>query len=263
MKGKLKFVVIGILILSIVCATILVRSLYKNETHTEVLGMVWELTHMVKENDLPYLRDELSKYGDMDEAVTRYHDYYANAITWDNNPPFPADIVTTSEPAAKIRGIYFSAFLKYPLQFVGTKLHFGFHALGIGYDLVSAERGIHYVDSATQRYGAADTEISRKVRDDFIKSTDKLSAITLKPAVFFAMTLIFLAVFRRLNKAFSDRAFFMVFIAGAYYIAFCLNNQAYEFRYYAPSFFILLCVCMGLTASLLFEFIKFMRGSEH
>ena len=80
--------------------------------------------------------------------------------------------------------------MKYPVQFINNKLDFASYSLGIRKPLITSERGIHRVDEITSFYGAKDTEIQDYYRTSFIKFTDKIGILTLRPIMLLALCLL-------------------------------------------------------------------------
>lgn len=227
------------------------RMLTPTTYNASTLGMTWEMTGIVADTNNKWLKEELSKYGDVDEAVARYGEPYLNSIVWDNNPPFPATTLA-GEYSNEITRLYIKTFIKYPHQFVLNKIGFIKGTLGLGEHLISSARGIDGVER-TIDFGAMNTAMQFNVRSQFVRFTDAIGFISLRPFNMILMSAILIFILSKFEKV--KQYWMMLGMAAAYYSSFIINNQAYEYRYYAPSFYIMLgiVICVGMK---LFFYIK-------
>lgn len=253
-KKKTLIITLGAIFLGTIIGLVLLPKLNPSSFNSSTLGMVWELTEITAENDNEYLYQQLKEYGDIDEAIQRIGDPYLNALVWDNNPPFSAYSIA-GEYSKDIAKLYIYTAIQYPKQFFMCKLDFMFKSLGCTSKLISSSRGIHGVDKLSQTYGGVPTKIQDDIRRAYIYFTDDLiSFIALRPITLITISLIF-NILLTIGK--RKRYWLLSVIGIGYYSSFLINTQAYEFRYWAPSFYILLiCVICEVV-----ELIYWVSGS--
>lgn len=133
------------------------------------LGMVWELTGMASQDKS--LRQKLSAYGDVDEAMHRFGEPYLNSIVWDRNPPFPAQKIA-GQYAKEITSLYFETAFQEPIHFAKNKWKWVSRTLGISDKLITSSRGVHGVDARTQSLGGGAGNLLAKSIKKFVFSND-------------------------------------------------------------------------------------------
>ena len=246
----------GSMIIGCLMAVVLVKTLVPGNYNSSTLGMIWELVGDAATFGDEQLAEELGDMGDIDEGISRYGEPYLNSIVWDNNPPFPV-MTVAGENAKKITALYVKEALRHPKRFVINKWHFVERTLGISEALISSTRGVHGVDDRTKGMGALDTELQGKLRNDFFKWTDGLSFLTLRPLWAFVLSLLTVFIVFRSGKLYRSYYLFL-YLAAAYYSSFLINTQAFEFRYYAPTMYVFMCLIVsGVVNMMLFLYIKF------
>ena len=232
-----------LILLSITTSLIFPRFLLLKTYNASTLGMIWELTRYLRQNKDDELFSELKSIGNIEVALERYNDDYLNNLIWDNSPPFPA-YDTAGKNANKITKLYAKTFFSNPISFSRNKCHFIKRSLGIGKKtLISSARGIHGVDSVTKQFGALPSDKQQAIRNLFIKFTDSIGLISLRPylLIFIAVALSYCAF-----VLFGESIYLKLStVAVGYYSSFLINTQAHEFRYYAPTFFILLIISIS------------------
>lgn len=234
-------------------------SINNSKYNAGTLGMVWDMIDIISEYDNQELEEELSKYGDVKEALNRDSEKYLNALVWDDNPPFSAYDIS-GKYANSITKLYLNTFVKYPGEFIVIKLKKAMNSLGIGSYLISSSRGIPFLDEHSSRDGAVNNQHQNEVRRCFINVTDCWALITLKPIVL--MTCCFLL--NVILSKFEVKHYWGTFgIAIGYYFSFLLNTQAYEFRYFAPSFYLLLICVVSQIVEVLYIITKFDIFKKH
>lgn len=221
-----------------------------NESNAASLGMVWELVGLEKDTSDQKLLSELSEFGDVPEAVSRWNPDCLNGIVWDNSPPFSAWNISKPLNAGKISKIYIGSVFDMPGPFLKNKSAFAARTLGISSPLITSARGIHGVDEHTVPYGAMATPVQASDRARFVEFTDALGILTLRPWTMILLFGILLFCGRAVKLDVSP--FISVYLAGIfYYLSFCLNTQAMEFRYYAPSFFLFFIGSLSLLCTII------------
>lgn len=238
-----------VVLIGMALGVILPSQLLPSNHNASVLGMVWEMTGICKQYPSDGLKEEMSKYGDIEEAINRYNEDYLNSIVWDNNPPYPAFDISEGEKASEITKIYLNQFFHNTRHYMNVKMRFVSLALGIADQLITSRRGVHAVDEMTVGYGALPTARQNDIRELFYTSTDKIGFISLRPVVIMFLT-IFIGIIMTISKIDCRTTFAYIFMAIGYYSSFLINTQAHEYRYFAPSFCILLivfiCGCIKL-----------------
>ena len=253
-KRKEHIVTALVVLVGMVIGVILPSRLLPTNHNTSVLGMVWEMTGICEQYPSDDLKKEMSYYGDIEEAISRYGEPYLNSIVWDNNPPYPAFDISESEKAKEITKTYLNQFFHNTRHFMNVKIQFVSLALGIGDQLITSRRGVHGVDEITIGYGALSTTKQNEIRELFFSTTDKIGFISLRPAVIILLA-IFIGILKKFFKIDSVTTFAYIFIAIVYYSSFLINTQAHEYRYFAPSFYLLaivfICGCIELIIRIL------------
>lgn len=214
------------------------------------LGMVWELTGMASQDKS--LRQKLSAYGDVDEAMHRFGEPYLNSIVWDRNPPFPAQKIA-GQYAKEITSLYFETAFQEPIHFAKNKWKWVSRTLGISDKLITSSRGVHGVDARTQSLGGRETYWHNRLRSSFFQTTDRLGFVSRCPWFAFFISIILLVI-TKVTALPMRHAIGMVAIAAGYYSSFCINTQAFEFRYWAPSLYLLLILMIGLFINIAWGF---------
>lgn len=237
-------------IFSIILGCWIPKLMVPNDSNAASLGMVWELVSLEKSTSDRKLFSKLSEFGDVPEAVRRWRPDYLNNIVWDDNPPFSVWNISKPLTAKKISGVYIESMLDMPWAFLKNKSEFVSRTLGISSPLITSARGVHGVDEHTLPYGAMATPVQVSDRAVFVKFTDSIGMLTLRP---WAMIVLFgiLLICGRAVKL-DVRPFIAVYLVGIfYYLSFCLNTQAMEFRYYAPSFFLFFIGSLSLLCTII------------
>lgn len=123
---------------------------------------------------------------------------------------------------------------------------------GITSPLITSSRGVHWVDDVTRQFGALNTERQMQLRETFVAWTDAVSLISLRPfcALLIALALVLLL---KMTKQPCKEEIILIFAAVGYYSSFLINTQAHEFRYYAPSFYILLVVIICASVKMIWH----------
>lgn len=234
-KNKFLFLTV---IFSIILGCWIPKLMVPNHSNAASLGMVWELVSLEKETSDQKLYSDLAEFGNVPEAVKRWRPDYLNNIVWDDNPPFSVWNISKPQTAKKISKVYIGSMQDMPWAFLKNKSAFVFRTLGITSPLITSARGVHGVDEHTLPYGALATPVQASDRAWFIKFTDSIGMLTLRPWVMILLFGILLICGRAVQLDVSN--FISVYLVGIfYYLSFCLNTQAMEFRYYAPTFFML------------------------
>lgn len=210
----------------------------QDKNHPESLGFAWDLIGIAKENNGKY--DHILDFvGDTKEAIKRYDPRYLNSIFWDANPPFPALKIASPEFNKRIRNLYIKTAITEPTNFLKHKLKSALLVSGIKEPLLNIRRGIHYVDENTIKFGAVNTTQNMKVRETFFNWTERFTLFTQHPYIIFLFSTFMLFVIFKLNRENFQIWIFLYLCSVIYYFGFFLNTQAMEFRYFAPTFFML------------------------
>lgn len=258
-KKKMKYLWTSIIIfIGCISGIIIPKVLMPNTYNASTLAMVWEMTGMVANSDDKEIKKELGEYGDVEEAIRRYGAPYLNDIVWDRKPPFYSFDIAGKYSEA-ITKLYIKTAIKKPTAFWKNKISVINCSLGISNKLITSARGIHSVDNLTKSYGAIDNEVQRKTRTLFSEFTDAIGIISLRPIVLIGVCIILISILFLKKEDYANRYLKLLGIAVAYYSGFLINTQAYEYRYYAPSFYImfviLICAITCITMGLI-QFIK-------
>lgn len=229
--------------------------------NASTLGMVWELTGMMKNGDKDVYM-ELSAYGDVDKEIERFGEPYLNSIVWDNEPPFSATTIS-KDYAKEITRIYIRSFIRSPVVFLRNKWIWVKGSLGIPPNiLVTSQRGVHYVDNISKVYGAMDSDLQNNLRLLYFKTTDKLWFLTLSPFMCSLICFV-LIVFSKILNLNIRVMIFSWGIGVCYYVSFLINTQAFEYRYYAPTFYILFLIIICSATKITIELLRRVKNAIH
>ena len=255
-KNKLKVVLLIIIIFSTFLGLNFSKLFVEKQYNTVSLGMMWELIGIAKTTDNKKLISEINNFGDFDEASLRYNTNYCNALFWDSTPPFPVWRIAEKNVAYEISKLYVKTFFNQPFDFIKNKINFANKALGFTDPLIDARRGIHSVDVLTISFGAIETYKSNITRGIFINFTNRFSFLTRRPLVLFIITGLILFLHYLLIRTLPKKEVIVMVLSMFYYVAFLLNTQAHEFRYFAPAFFILTIIVFSSLCSILFSLVN-------
>ena len=244
-KAVKHFILIGAIILGCLIGVVTMNIFAPGKHNAATLGMTWELVGQAVVTKDEELITELGKYGNIDKAMDIYGEPSLNFICWDGEPPYPAMDIS-GRYSKDITKLYINEYMKHPVSFMFNKLYFVERVLGVNAPLMSSKWGVADVDELTQMLGGKDTQIQKDIRQAFFFATDGMSFISLRPTVAFFITIL-LTVIVKLLKGKTGEFSLLIFLAAFYYSSFCLNTQSFEYRYFAPSFYILLCAMAGLT----------------
>ncbi len=210
--------------------------------NASTLGMLWELIGVAHVSGNKELICELGKYGDIDEALNRYGDPFCNYIIWDDNPPYKVFDIS-GKYSKEITKLYVKQIFKTPKTFIKNKIHFAENTMGIKHRLITSVRGVaQSYEKRTKACGAISNARQKEIRWLFRITTDGIALISLRP--FYEIMLSFLlAMFAGKKDIYiRKKMYYWIVIATAYYLSFLINTQAHEFRYFAPSFYILFII---------------------
>lgn len=128
--------------------------------------------------------------------------------------------------------------------------------LGISKELLNIKRGIHYFDINSKKYGGLETSYQNKYRNVFFSTIDKFHYITYRPYILIVIfsSLVLICFYLKMESSIYYLA--VGSIAIIYYLSFLPFTQAYEFRYFAPTFYILFFSSIGILATLFINFVK-------
>ena len=256
-KDKVAVVLAGVIIVGACLGAIIPSKITPGSYNASTLGMVWELTGMAA-NGNEEVKEELSAYGDIDEAIERYGDPYLNSIVWDNDPPFPATVIS-SQYAKDITRIYLNQFIKHPVSFIKNKFKWIKGSLGVPQYLISSTRGVHGIDELTQSRGGIESYWQSQLRSIFFGITDKIGFFTLCPMICGLTSGICILVCHFLKMKVRNAGIAWL-VGAAYYSSFLINTQAFEFRYFAPTFYIWFLIMICSLIDILNEMIR--RGNH-
>ncbi len=240
--SKIRYVLTTVaVVMGMILGVILPSKLLPINHNASVLGMVWEMTGICAQYPSDSLKNDLAQYGDINDAVSRYGEPYLNSIVWDNNPPYPAFDISSYEESRGLTTIYVNQVFYNTKHFLEIKKQFVFSALGISNQLITSRRGVHGVDDRTIAYGALPTARNNDIRELVFNTTDRIGFISLRPIVIMMLALL-IGLLMKICKIECRVYFVYLLTAIGYYSSFLINTQAHEYRYFAPSFYILLVV---------------------
>ena len=101
-------------------------------------------------------------------------------------------------------------------------------------------------------YGFNDSRQRRAFYDSFVVTCGGLGFLTLRPWVSFLISALMMVIVRIRRSRFQHLYALVFWLAVFYYLAYLLDTPAYDFRYFYPSFFLL----MILNASILWNGIR-------
>ena len=249
---KYKIIFVTAVVSGIFFAAFIPRALMIDTMSSATAGYVWETIMTIKNMDngkqgkyMDYF-DDLAGAGSTASAVNDTNE----DLEWNICPMFYDGLnpVVLSQKGAseKILAKYFGMLKNEPMDWLRTRLHFAGRTLGINKELVLYE-WFYDRDNNMKNYNFNNSEARYKFFLAY-EAAVNMSPLCKRPIILFIVGLILILVHfrdRKNIKHFGDNVFLFL-LAVFYYGAFVLNNQSFEFRYYYPSFHLLLMLCAAM-----------------
>lgn len=232
--------------------------LHIDTMNTQTMGMVWEMVSMIDnmedQSKYVYYLDLLKDNGATKEALANntYKDSNAsvNDIWW--GAPFEMENIDGDLTGAFIAKKYTNLIKAYPKLFLKVKSIFAANTLGFNGALRDREYYYNRNDRM-EEFGMRDGKGRHFIFDSFIKYNETIK-IHRYPWVFFLIAFVLYGTkCFRLKKINLDIMDVSACIATFYYGAFLINTQAFEFRYFFPSWVLLVWYIVGTILRLLIK----------
>ena len=254
-------VIIGLL------ATILLPKLLRIDTMSSgTAGIAWEIVmsikDMPKEEQIYYSNflDDIGGDGSTIEAINSIN--YRNVCSLTSTRISPGAL---SKPGMDrlVINKYIELFMKQPKACIMTKLRICSYTLGVGEPLDHVAWIYNQYDGMG-KYGFNDSSRRYLFYESYMKAVSYFK-VCLIPWIWFLIDGIGIIikhfVDRKQNKSFRFERW-MYLLAVFYYLAYCIDTQAFELRYFYPSFILLLIVSLSLLENIIIIFKKVYKKSD-
>lgn len=255
-------------ILALLLGLILVSAIPKvmniNTMSSLSAGFVWEILSTIqnmeeedKEKYITYL-DEVGGEGATKDAIKVNNFDNVNGWLWSTK----LDTYNLSKEGNSkiIINKYIQLALNEPIYFLNNKVKFIKRTLGIGKPLILSEYNYDY-NNYLKDFGWNTTVQRNKFIDIYTDFLDSNLIFRIPIVIFIVSALLLL--FLKLKKKRLKFEMFLFFIAIFYYLAFLINNQSFEYRYFFPSLYLLLIMDVSIIVNNInFGIIKF-RGDKN
>lgn len=224
-------------------------------------SFIWEIVSTIQTMD-EYDQSLYSDYLDdvLGEGITqkalvnnkyKEGDASINLIWWGN--PFNSGDVSETGVSRKVLSKYLLLIKNKPKEYLITKGYFILNTLGIKHPLHMKEYYYNRNDIMNS-YCFNDCIQRKKFVDNFCAYMEKTKNI-FRPWIMFVIAFILIVLYRikydcnRKEITIQEASYV---IAVFYYGAFLINTQAYEFRYFFPSWCILIMIILSICTELIF-----------
>ena len=209
------------------------------------LGLAWEVVGVAKLTSDPILSHSLDRFGSTQLAIERYDPRALNGVFWDSDPPLPVARIAAPQAFPAIRGIFIKMVLDHPIAYARVKLGLVARVLGLRAPLMPVSYGFNFDDRSNPVAGARVNRANQALFGAFERIGNSPLSVARYPFVLilFGCGLFFIMLKR-------DQPFAFLIASGvAYYATFLVSCQAMEYRYYAPTYIVLLCAAAVTLAS--------------
>lgn len=235
---------------------LILPGIFKINTMSSVsAGWVWEMLSTIQDMEpdtkqiyIDYL-DDIGGEGATAQALGKNNVDSVNGFLWDTGlntynlsfGPNPVNILRR----------YIKLALRESDIFIKNKVEFSLRTLGIGTPLLNS-RLPYDSQNKMGSYGFSDSWHRRRLVDIYNGFLDRMSLFR-RPWAMFILTLFLMLVWRKKASPVNyakryDMMRDMYLMAVFYYVAFLINTQSFEFRYFFPAFWMLLMIDTSVLA---------------
>lgn len=260
-KKKNKNKSLGLNQLLSICISLMLVFMVPSITKVEIkdsssAGFLWEILSTIqtmppdKQNEyLNYLDFLTEDEGSTLKALNSNRKDSVNGWLWTTYPPI---IIGDKNNSSLIKEKYFNLLFNEPQYFIKNKLYFINRTLGINQPLSNVE---YYYDTNNimRDYGMKDTTLRKIVVDSYNDFLDTFTFFRLPYLWFIVCTLSVLFKVRISKKDEYVPVILLYLVAVLYYAGFLVNTQSFEFRYFFPSFYILVLIILSVITDLVYR----------
>lgn len=254
-RKRIKVILLSSIMLGLVLVNVVPKWLAVDTMSSASGGFVWEIITTIQNMDwrkqaeyIDYL-DNIGGSGATAYAVqVSNKENIVNCLSGQIN----ASTVSTGDNPKEILKKYVKLAINEPVTFFQTKRDFIYATLGITTPLGVWEWNYNRADRMGE-FGFSDTETRQKFMDVYVNFTEYMKVLRM-PWFMFLISFVLLLLERKINKTtktginLQDGIFLM---AVFYYMAFLINNQSMEFRYFYPSCYLLVIMNISLLVEIL------------
>ncbi|SEQ35931.1 hypothetical protein [Butyrivibrio sp. TB] len=223
-------------------------------------GFAWEIVSVIQSMEpdkqyeyIDYLDD---LFGDGATAVAVQNNSYdeqGSSINGMFNSPITSMAISEADHSTRLVKRYVKMALYEPKLFLKMKWEFVSHSLGIGKPVNMAEYYYQTWDPDNE-FGLNDSH-QRAFYVDFFLAFMEFNSIIRRPWIMYMLSLVLILIWRFKHQGRKApinlyEAAFLVSLF--YYGAYLLNTQAFEYRYYYPSWLLSFAIIIGLIPQLFF-----------
>lgn len=261
-KISIKMILMGCLMVGFYL-TSLVPKLLNIDTMSSYAGsFVWEIVSTIQSMDdekkvkyIDYLDDifgENTTEIALEKNTYTEEDSSINSIWWGN--PFNSKLVSEKENTAKVLEKYIALIKEEPKAYLRTKWEFALHTMGMNMPLRMVEYDYNR-DGNMSKYGF-NNSMERKEFVENFHSYMEFMEIHRIPWIMFGAALLLLLVWRVKFYGMKNQINLYEIVYGTavfYYGAYIVNTQSFEFRYYFPSWLLLMLISISLSINMCFS----------
>ena len=227
-------------------------------------GFIWEMLTVIgrmepaaQEKYAGYL-DGLGGEGSTLAALEESNDTTAESFMYGGN----LGIDQMSAPGATKTVVlkYLQLILEKPAEWFSVKMEMASRTLGLSQPLGTAEYDYDRW-GRMKDYGMQDTPYRRAFYDSCVFVTSALGFLTARPWVLFLLSAALLLLNRRRKGADQKTALILFWSAAWYYLVYVLDPIYFQFRYFYPSFYLLIILDASVLRSLAGSLIRKLRKS--
>lgn len=224
-------------------------------------GFAWEIVSTIQSMEydkqceyIDYLDD---LFGDGATAVAVQNNSYdeqGSSINGMFNSPITSMAISESNNSTMLIRRYVKLALHEPMLFIKMKWEFVSHSLGIGKPVNMFEYYYQPWDPDNE-FGLNDSH-QREFYVDYFLAFMEFNSIIRRPWIMYLLGLALILIWRfkyQGSKAPINLYEATFLVSLFYYGAYLLNTQAFEFRYYYPSWLLLIAIIIGIVPQLFFN----------
>ncbi|WP_027203391.1 hypothetical protein [Butyrivibrio fibrisolvens] len=224
-------------------------------------GFAWEIVSVIQSMEpdkqyeyIDYLDD---LFGDGATAIAVQNNSYdeqGSSINGMFNSPISSMAISEGDHSTRLVKRYVKMALHEPKLFLKTKWEFISHSLGIGKPVNMYEYYYQPWDPDNE-FGLNDSQ-QRAFYVNFFLAFMEFNSIIRRPWIMYLLSLVLILIwrFKYQGKKAPLNLYEATFLVSLfYYGAYLLNTQAFEFRYYYPSWILLFAIIIGLIPQMFFN----------
>ena len=256
---RLKLMGIGSILVGFLLVPLSAKLLNINTMSSKSAGFVWDILSSINRLD-PEERnrysdwfDSIAEPGATADALEKNNEESVNGFIWDSK--LNTTVLSSAGAFSETMRKYLEFIRKQPSVYFKVKFGFIGKALGITSAIRISEFDYNR-GNRMDKYGFFDTGIRKWFVNSYIWFIDALGFYTLRPIVFFLISLL-LVIYSFVKKDKNRRIYlFILLISIFYYGAFIINSQSFEIRYFYPALLLMTVMNTAIVSEIVSRYIK-------